>query len=182
VRVILTVRIPSLPWGTSRSGAICDTNHRRSSDFYKRATRYSTGLKRTASGDPQRSDRFSAESMWPAVVAIQRLAYRVLAACGSLEEVPSDRALETANELLGCTGFAATKRTLTQIAAAVRDSTKPALCADLPAFLGEKIQDLSDCLLHARKRTIRCHRPRCQPATRAIVQTFSHLILAARFV
>jgi hypothetical protein len=48
-------------------------------------------------------------------------------------------------------GFAATKRTLTQIAAAVRDGTKPALCADLPAFLAGEIQDLSDCLLHARK-------------------------------
>jgi hypothetical protein len=101
--------------------------------------------------DATSGHRSFADKMWPAVVATQRPAYRVLAICWSLEKAGNDRALEMANVLLGSRGFAATKQTLTKIAAAVRDGTKPALCSDLAEFLAADIQDdLSDSLVRPR--------------------------------
>jgi hypothetical protein len=93
------------------------------------------------------SDRCFAEQLWPAVIATQRLAYRVLATCWSLEEAGTGKALEMANGLLGRTGFAATKQALTKIAAAVRDGIKPAHYSTLPPFLAADIQDLSESLV-----------------------------------
>ena len=81
-----------------------------------------------------------AEQMWPAVVATQRLAYRVLSTCWTLENTAS----ETTRELVGADGDSQIKRALTDLADAIRNGSKPEPIAALPAFLKTEILTLRE--------------------------------------
>ena len=91
--------------------------------------------------------RQSAEQMWPTVVATQRLAYRVLSTCWTLETT----ARETAPELIGADGHNQIKRALIDLAEAIRTGSKPEPIAELPAFLRSEILTLRESLVYDPK-------------------------------
>ena len=92
--------------------------------------------------------RDAAVRSWPAVMAAQRLAYRVLAACWSLEDAGS-RAAETARTLFGPDGEGEVDRALAALSEAVRLGAKPAPLAHLPEFIDAEMRNLHDSLVYA---------------------------------
>lgn len=91
-----------------------------------------------------------AERMWPAVVAAQRLAYRVLSTCRLLENAGANVAPEVARTLFGPSGESKVKRALTTVSAAIRARTKPAPLSQLPGFLNTEMRNLHDSLVCVR--------------------------------
>jgi uncharacterized membrane protein YccC len=92
------------------------------------------------------SHRDSAEERWPSVIATQRLVYRTLAMCWSLEGAGSEAPL-VAKTLLGEGGDVAAKQALSNIIAAVRDGTQAVLPAHLPPSLADDLTYLSRALV-----------------------------------
>jgi uncharacterized membrane protein YccC len=99
--------------------------------------------------------RAAAERSWPAVVAAQRLAYRVLATCWSLENAGTDAAPEMARTLFGPDGEREVGEALSLLAVAIREGAKPAALSHLPDFLGTEMQNLRDSLVYAGSRATR---------------------------
>ncbi len=87
-------------------------------------------------------DRQFAERMWPPVVATQRLAYRVLAICWSLEEAGAAAAPAMAAALFGPDGLRAAKETLAGIMVGFRTGTRPVAAAAIPHFLQTDFDDV----------------------------------------
>jgi uncharacterized membrane protein YccC len=88
-------------------------------------------------------DRRFAEELWPAVIAAQRLLYRVLAFCWALEGAGSDRAVELARTEFGASGLAAVRSALDELCSAIADRRASAIPADVPGFLKDDLEDLS---------------------------------------
>jgi uncharacterized membrane protein YccC len=88
-------------------------------------------------------DRRFAEELWPAVVAAQRLLYRVLAFCWALEGAGRDRAVEMARAEFGDRGLSAVRSTLDGLSDAVMDGQASTIPSDVPEFLKDDIEDLS---------------------------------------
>jgi uncharacterized membrane protein YccC len=91
--------------------------------------------------------RGTAERLWPVVVATQRLAYRVLAACWALEQLDGDAAREKGGSLFGPAGRARLDKALTGLAVAIRDGTGPPPPVEVPAFLAPELTTLHDSLV-----------------------------------
>ena len=89
-------------------------------------------------------DREYAERAWPTVVATQRLAYRVLGTCWSLEEAGHESAHEMSAALFPNSSFDETTQLLTDIGVAIRDGRKPVISSQLPPFLKRDLQTLAD--------------------------------------
>ncbi len=93
-------------------------------------------------GIPRQRD--AADRLWPAVVATQRLSYRVLAFCWAFEEAdaePPARTLPTQAELTNLTGA------LAAIIAGAQAQTSPVLPSALPDFLRPEVQNLAASLV-----------------------------------
>jgi uncharacterized membrane protein YccC len=88
-------------------------------------------------------DRRYAEELWPAVVAAQRLLYRVLAFCWMLEDAGPDRAVEIARAEFGVNGLARVTDALDELASAATTGRSAAMSSDIPEFLKEEMDDLS---------------------------------------
>jgi uncharacterized membrane protein YccC len=88
-------------------------------------------------------DRRYAEELWPAVVAAQRLLYRVLAFCWMLEDAGPDRAVEIARAEFGANGLASVREALDELASAATARQPVTIASDTPEFLKEEIDDLS---------------------------------------
>ncbi len=88
-----------------------------------------------------------AERSWPAVVATQRLAYRVLSTCWSLENAGTDEAPVLARTLFGQDGQQEINQALALLINAVRTGTKPERLPHLPEFLGNDVRHLRDSLV-----------------------------------
>ena len=99
--------------------------------------------------------RDAAERSWPAVVAAQRLAYRALATCWSLESAGADDAPQMAGTLFGPEGTGEIDRALTALSEAIRTGTRPAPLAHVPQFLAAEMQNLHESLVHAGKDSAR---------------------------
>lgn len=84
--------------------------------------------------------RAIAEQMWPAVVATQRLAYRLLSMQGLQGSA--------ARALFGTGEEAAARRALEDLAAAIRTDSRPADTQGLPDFLAAEITVLRNSLVH----------------------------------
>jgi len=89
-----------------------------------------------------------AERSWPAVVAVQRLAYRILSTCWSLEDAGVDAAPDMAHTLFGPNGMERIKHTLAALSDAIRSGTKPAPLPTLPDFLIAEIRNLHASLVY----------------------------------
>lgn len=96
----------------------------------------------------KRWQRDAAVRSWPAVMAAQRLAYRALSTCWSLEESGA-RAAEMAHSLFGAEGAGEIGRALTALSDAVRRGSRPAPLPPVPEFLGMEMRNLHDSLVYA---------------------------------
>lgn len=96
-------------------------------------------------------DRDIAERMWPAVVAAQRLADRVLAVCWSLENAGVESGPESAQKLFGADGRTQLQEALAQISTAIRRQTKPADIGPLPSFVEAEVRNLHDSLVYVTR-------------------------------
>jgi hypothetical protein len=67
--------------------------------------------------------------MWPAVVAVQGIAYRILAACWAMEGDDSSAARARAEALYGAEGEQQFERELSTLATAIRAGTESAIRA-----------------------------------------------------
>jgi hypothetical protein len=86
-------------------------------------------------------DRRMAERFWPAVMATQRLGYRLLAICWSLEEA-QDAAAPALAGLPDAAGEAVIEAALDDLSAALTAGTVPPPLAPLPDFLQREIRNL----------------------------------------
>jgi uncharacterized membrane protein YccC len=97
--------------------------------------------------------RMAAEPLWPAVVATQRLAYRLLAAAWRIEAATEDGGnVALAAELFGKDGAARLHTSLSDILNAVRNGTTPPPAPDLPAFLAAEVRLLGNSIIAAPAR------------------------------
>jgi uncharacterized membrane protein YccC len=106
-----------------------------------RAITLLTAYELGAGARPQ--DRRFAEELWPAVIAAQRLLYRLLAFCWALEESGSDQAVEVARAEFGASGLSAVRFALDGLSGAVMDRQAFTIPADVPGFLKDDLEDLS---------------------------------------
>ncbi len=97
-----------------------------------------------------RAHRAAAERMWPAVVATQRLAYRVLSVCWSLDEA-GPAATERARALFGAVEPEKVGKALSDLGAAIEGAAKPAPSGPLPDFLRAEVEALRDCFVYGRR-------------------------------
>jgi uncharacterized membrane protein YccC len=93
-----------------------------------------------------------AERSWPAVVAAQRLAYRVLSTCWSLENAEANKAPDMARKLFGPDGEREMHHALAVLIDAARTGTKPEPLPQLPEFLSTEMHHLRDSLVHDGNR------------------------------
>lgn len=97
--------------------------------------------------------RQMAERQWPVVVATQRLAYRVLAACWMIEEAGPNQAAARAATLFADSDVTTAQQAVSKLAAAVEagEAGKPAeLPAALPAFLDVALRALANSIVSER--------------------------------
>lgn len=92
--------------------------------------------------------RAAAERSWPMVMAAQRLVYRALSVCWSLENAGAD-APGLARTLFGADGAREIGRALLMLATAIRAGTPPAPIGPLPACLDGEVRNLRDSLVYA---------------------------------
>ncbi|MEV5081505.1 FUSC family protein [Streptomyces sp. NPDC056159] len=93
--------------------------------------------------------RSDAELMWPTVVATQRLAYRVLSACWTLEQVGSgsEAARGVSRSLFSAHGDEQLHRALAALVGAIRTGTAPAPLGEVPSFLSTELVTLYESLV-----------------------------------
>jgi len=103
---------------------------------------YEAGVGATA------GDRAFAESLWPTVVATQRLAYHVLATCWSLEEAGPAKTQATAAALAANDGVAKLRQALVTISRAMRAGAKPRSLPEVPELLRPDLERLYASLVY----------------------------------
>lgn len=90
-----------------------------------------------------RRERTTAERLWPAVVATQDLAYRMLAACWGIERGE----ITSGTTVFGLSGAASLRTELRALAVAVRTGDPPARSSDTPQFGAAEIGRLRESLV-----------------------------------
>jgi hypothetical protein len=93
--------------------------------------------------------RDAAERLWPTVVATQRLAYRVLATCWSLENAGAEAAPAKARTLFGPNGEKEISHALAVLSDAIHAGTKPTPFSQVPEFLNTEMHNLHASLVYA---------------------------------
>lgn len=91
--------------------------------------------------------RNAAERSWPTVSTAQRLAYRVLSLCWSLENAGAGSA-EMARALFGPNGEKEIGHALLELSNAIHAGTRPAPLPHLPEFLDTEMRNLHDSLVY----------------------------------
>jgi hypothetical protein len=86
--------------------------------------------------------------MWPAVVAVQDIAYRMLAACWAMEGDGDGAARARAEALYGAIGEQEVDRELRTLATAIRAGAVSLPPGDPPAFVSAELTALRDALEH----------------------------------
>jgi len=100
----------------------------------------------------RQQDRRFAEGLWPAVVAAQRVLYRLLAFCWTLEEAGSDGAGNVALAAFGA-GQASLSAALEGLSSAIALGRIVPIASDVPGFLKEDLEDLSRSLVRQAECT-----------------------------
>ena len=95
----------------------------------------------------RQQDRRFAEGLWPAVVTAQRVLYRLLAFCWTLEEARSDGAGNIAIAVFGASGQASLNAALEGLSSAITLGRIVPISSDVPDFLKEDLEDLSRSLV-----------------------------------
>jgi uncharacterized membrane protein YccC len=96
-----------------------------------------------------RSQRFAAEEWWPAIAAVERLAYRTLSTCWAIEQLGGEAARETAASMFVNAGATRVREAIDGfIVTILKGSALPKLPA-LPHVLETELVDLHECLLRS---------------------------------
>ncbi|WP_202626776.1 FUSC family protein [Steroidobacter agaridevorans] len=93
-----------------------------------------------------RAQRFAAEEWWPAIAAVERLAYRTLSTCWALEQLGGDAARETAASMFVNEGAARVREAIDGFVAAILKSNALPALPTLPHVLETELVDLHECL------------------------------------
>jgi uncharacterized membrane protein YccC len=95
------------------------------------------------------AERVAAERMWTAVVAVQAIAYRMLAPCWAMEpDCGGEAARARARALYGADGDRALDTELRTLAAALRSGTEPPPPGNPPGFIRAELTALREALRH----------------------------------
>ena len=94
-----------------------------------------------------RAEIRAAEEAWPAIVSADRLAFRALSACWSLEALGGRGAVEAAQAMFAGDGAARLQAVLAGLSAAVGHDGAPPGPGPLPHVLGPEVRNLRDCLV-----------------------------------
>ncbi|NLC61242.1 MAG: hypothetical protein GX761_08160, partial [Gammaproteobacteria bacterium] len=86
--------------------------------------------------------RRSAERLWPAVVAAEELAFRLLTACWAIERLGSEEGQPAAASMFGAGGLQAVRQALDDAARAVAGGPVKPLPGRLPGFLKQELAGL----------------------------------------
>ena len=84
--------------------------------------------------------------MWPAVVATQEVAYRLLTACWAIERLGSEEGRRAAALMFGSEGLQALRRALDNAARTVSGGRVEPMPGDVPGFLEKEIAGLQRAL------------------------------------
>jgi hypothetical protein len=95
----------------------------------------------------RQQDRRFAEGLWPAVVTAQRVVYRLLAFCWTLEEAGSNGAGSVAFAAFGASGQASLNAALEDLSSAITLGRIVPIASDVPGFLKEDLEDFSRSLV-----------------------------------
>lgn len=101
----------------------------------------------------RQQDRRFAEGLWPAVVTAQRVLYRLLAFCWTLEEAGSDGAGNVALAAFGASGQASLNAALEGLSSAITLGRIVPIASDVPGFLKEDLEDLARSLVRQAECT-----------------------------
>lgn len=104
-----------------------------------------------ASAGVSHAHRAAVERMWPVVVATQRLAYRVLSTCWTLEEAGKEAAPQKARALFGADGERNVTNALFELGEAIASDARPPRPDGLPRFLEPEVEALRNCFVYGRR-------------------------------
>ncbi|MFC4310900.1 FUSC family protein [Steroidobacter flavus] len=93
-----------------------------------------------------RAQRFAAEEWWPAIAAVERLAYRTLSTCWALEQLGGAAARESATAMFVNDGAARVRNAIDGFVAAILNSGALPELPALPHVLETELVDLRECL------------------------------------
>jgi uncharacterized membrane protein YccC len=93
-----------------------------------------------------RAQRFAAEELWPAIAAVERLAYRTLSTCWALEQLSVDAARETAASMFVNDGATRVREAIDGLIAAILKSSELPPLPALPHVLEMELVDLHESL------------------------------------
>lgn len=96
----------------------------------------------------------AADRSWPAVVATQRLVYRVLATCWSLENAGANVAPEMASTLFGPDGEQQIDSALTVLSDAIHGGSRPAPLPRVPEFLSTEMHNLHNSYVYSESGSV----------------------------
>ncbi|WP_222565072.1 FUSC family protein [Novilysobacter antarcticus] len=93
-----------------------------------------------------RRQRLSADRAWPAIAATERLAYRTLSVCWSLQRLGKPASLQSAQSMFGATGEHDLQSALELLVAATHGNEPCPVLPPLPAVLEAEVLDVRECL------------------------------------
>lgn len=93
-----------------------------------------------------RAQRAAAEAWWPAIAAVERLAYRTLSTCWALERLGAAPARETAASLFANDGAARVQKAIDEFIASISNGTSAPPLQAMPAVLEAELMDLHEFL------------------------------------
>jgi uncharacterized membrane protein YccC len=94
-----------------------------------------------------RAQRFAAEELWPAIAAVERLAYRALSTCWALEQLGNGPAREAAASMFVNDGAVRVRGAIDGFVAAILSGSALPALPSLPHVLETELVDLRECLL-----------------------------------
>lgn len=93
-----------------------------------------------------RAQRFAAEEWWPAIAAVERLAYRTLSTCWALEQLGTEAARESAAAMFANDGAERVRGAIDGFIAAIFGGSVLPPLPPLPHVLETELVDLGECL------------------------------------
>ncbi len=93
-----------------------------------------------------RAQRFAAEEWWPAIAAVERLAYRTLSTCWALEQIGGAGTRESAASMFANDGASRVRAAIDQFVATILNGTVLPPLPALPHVLETEMVDVRECL------------------------------------
>jgi hypothetical protein len=97
-------------------------------------------------GAPILTAWFAAEEWWPAIAAVERLAYRTLSTCWALEQLGNEAAREAAAAMFVNDGAGRVRGAIDGVVAAIFSGSAFPPLPPLPHVLETELADLGECL------------------------------------